>query len=149
MTPAMVALARKNAAQLDTRNVVFKLGRIEAIPEPDATVDMVMSNCVINLSERKDLVFSEIFRVLKPGGRMVISDMVAERELPAEVRADRRQWLDCIGGAELKSVYLERIKAAGFERMEVLDDTAAIAAPPDDWRSSMRSITVRACRPQG
>ena len=147
MTPAMVALARKNAERMDAQNVVFKMGRIEAIPEPDSTVDMVISNCVINLSERKDLVFAEVFRVLKPGGRMVISDMVVDRELPAEVRADRRQWSACVGGADVKADYLARIRGAGFEKVEVMEDVRSMAAPEGDWRSSVRSVTVRAFRP--
>ncbi len=147
MTLAMVGLARRNAERMDAQNVVFKTGRIEAIPERDATVDMVMSNCVINLSERKDLVFAEVFRVLKPGGRMVISDMVVDRELPPEVRADRKQWWACVGGAEVKSDYLGRIRDAGFERMDVLEDVRSMIAPEGDWRSSVRSITVRAFRP--
>ncbi len=145
MTPAMVALARENAQKLEARNVVFKLGRIEAIPEPSSTVDMVMSNCVINLSERKDLVFGEVFRVLKPGGRMVVSDIVAERPLPAAVRADPEQWASCVAGADLKADYLARIADAGFERVEVLADAQAMCG---DAQYGLRSITVRAFRPE-
>jgi SAM-dependent methyltransferase len=147
MTPAMVALARKNAATMGVRNVAFKLARIEAIPEPDATVDMVMSNCVINLSERKDLVFAEIFRVLKPGGRMIVSDIVVEGQLPAEVQADPAQWAVCVAGAEEKRRYLALIEAAGLGRAEVLKDEASVSSGGGGWQSRLRSVTVRAFKP--
>lgn len=147
MTPAMVALARKNAAALDAQNVVFKLARIEAIPEPDATVDMVMSNCVIALAPDKDLVFNEIYRVLRPGGRLVISDMVVERDLPAPVRASAAEWVSCVGGADVKSRYLARIAAAGFQRVGLLKDDPMPPEPGREWVADVRSITVRAFKP--
>lgn len=147
MTPAMVALARKNAAALGAQNVVFKLGRIEAIPEPDATVDMVMSNCVLALAPDKDLVFSEVYRVLRPGGRLVISDMVVEREMPAQVRASAAEWVSCVGGADLKSRYLARIVAAGFQRVGLLKDHAMPTETGREWTADVRSITVRAFKP--
>ena len=147
MTPAMVALARKNAAALDAQNVVFKLARIEAIPEPDATVDMVMSNCVIALAPDKDLVFNEIYRVLRPGGRLVISDMVVERDLPGPVRASAAEWVSCVGGADVKSRYLARIAAAGFQRVGLLKDDPMPPEPGREWVADVRSITVRAFKP--
>jgi SAM-dependent methyltransferase len=145
LTPAMVALARANAAKLGTANVVFKLGRIESIPEPDGTVDMVMSNCVINLSQRKDLVFAEVFRVLQPGGRMVVSDIVSTAPMPAELRTDPAQWAACVAGADEREEYLGRVRSAGFERIEVLADVPSGSC--GDGSAELRSITVRAYKP--
>jgi len=147
MTPAMVALARENAGRLGTTNVTFKLGHIEAIPEPDATVDLVISNCVIALAPDKDAVFADVYRVLKPGGRIVVSDMVTDQELPEDVRMDAREWVSCVGGADLKSRYLERITSAGFGQLELLKDVPMPAGPGREWASSVRSVTVRAVKP--
>lgn len=97
MTHEMITLARENAAKLGTENVVFKLSQIESIPEPDGTVDLVISNCVIALAPDKDRVFEDIFRVLKPGGRFVISDMVVEEELPDDVRSNAAEWAPYYG----------------------------------------------------
>ncbi|MCI0805008.1 MAG: methyltransferase domain-containing protein, partial [Chloroflexi bacterium] len=118
MTPRMIELSRKNAADLQTGNIVFKLGRIESIPQPDNTVDLVISNCVIALSEDKDRVFSEVLRILKPGGRFVISDMVTDSPLPEEVRASATEWVACVGGAAVMSEYLGLIADTGFTGIE-------------------------------
>lgn len=147
MTHAMVALARQNAAKLGVENVTFKLGTIEAIPEPDNTVDLVISNCVIALAPDKDLVFSEIFRVLKPGGRLVVSDMVVDQELPEDVRQSAADWVSCVAGADLKARYLERIGNAGFENVELLADTAASGSSCGSSDNEVRSVTVRAVKP--
>lgn len=146
MTPRMIELAQKNAGDLKTENVVFKLGHIESIPQPDNTVDLVISNCVIALSEHKDRVFSEILRVLKPGGRFVISDMVTDRPLPDEVMASAAEWVACVGGAAVMSEYLELIAETGFTGIEVLSDTRS---RPDatDWQSSLINLTLRAFKP--
>ena len=117
MTHAMVDLARQNAAQLGAHNVVFKLGKIEAVPQPDASVDLVISNCVIALSPDKDRVFDEIYRVLKPGGRFVVSDMVVTEELPDEVRSSAEEWVSCVGGADLLSRYTWDVWSGRGSRM--------------------------------
>lgn len=146
MTPRMIQLAQKNAASLETENVVFKLGHIESIPQPDDTVDLVISNCVIALSENKDRVFSEVLRILKPGGRFVISDMVTDKPLPEEVKASAAEWVACVGGAAVMSEYLDLIEETGFTGIEVLKDERS---NPDaaDWQSSMINLTLRAFKP--
>ena len=121
MTPDMLDLARKNLTTTGLSNVEFVQGEMEAIPLPDASVDVVISNCVICLSPDKDAVFSEAYRVLAPGGRMHLSDMVAlTPEGPA--RTDGHAWVECIGGAEDKTVYLNRLSRAGFVQVETTDE---------------------------
>jgi arsenite methyltransferase len=119
MTEEMLELARANAAKSGARNVEFLKGQIEAIPLPDASVDVVISNCVINLSTDKPAVLAEMHRVLAPGGRIGISDMVAEDGLTSEDRALRGSFVGCIAGALSESEYLEGLAAAGFEDPEV------------------------------
>ena len=148
MTPRMIELAQKNAADLQTGNVVFKLGRIESIPQPDDTVDLVISNCVIALSERKDRVFAEILRILKPGGRFVISDMVTDRPLPDEVRASATEWVACVGGAAVMSEYLDLVANTGFTGIEVLGDERS-RPEATDWQASLKNLTLRAFKPAG
>ncbi len=104
MTHAMVELARANAKKVGADNVVFKLAPIEAIPVPDSSADMVISNCVIALAPDKDAVFNEAFRVLRPGGRMFVSDRVTVGEIPDEVSADPEEWVACVAGAEDRDV---------------------------------------------
>jgi arsenite methyltransferase len=148
MTPEMLKLARENAGKLDAQNVTFLLGKIEAVPLPDAGIDLVISNCVIALAPDKRLVFDEIYRLLKPGGRFVVSDVVSTTELPADAREDMAEWVACVGGADLKSRYLDRVTEAGFERTEVLNEERFASDRTDDeWRASLRSITVRAFKP--
>lgn len=115
MTPEMIALARKNAAKVGASNVEFRLGEIERLPIDAASVDVIISNCVINLSPDKDEVFREAFRVLKPGGRLQVSDIVWTQPVPKEVKDDLEKWAGCIAGALFESDYLARIRAAGFE----------------------------------
>jgi SAM-dependent methyltransferase len=119
MTEEMVALARRNAAEAGARNVEFLKGQIEAIPLPAETVDVVISNCVVNLSTDKPAVFAETFRVLKPGGRIGITDVVAEDYLSAEDRAERGAWVGCIAGALSRSEYEAGLALAGFEQVSV------------------------------
>ncbi|MCC7365162.1 MAG: arsenite methyltransferase [Dehalococcoidia bacterium] len=114
MTPEMLALARKNQAKVGATNVEFRLGEIEHLPMADASVDVIISNCVINLSPDKDQVFREAFRVLRPGGRLQVSDIVWTKPVPDEVKGDMEQWAGCIAGALLESDYLAKIAAAGF-----------------------------------
>jgi len=126
MTPEMLALARKNAVKFFTTtglaNVEFREGHIEALPVADASVDVVISNCVINLSPDKRQVFREVYRVLKPGGRMIVSDIVLNRPLPKSARNDADLYAACIAGALLREEYLDAIRRAGFARVELLSD---------------------------
>jgi ubiquinone/menaquinone biosynthesis C-methylase UbiE len=120
MTPDMVRLAQANAKKLGAANVEFRLGEIEDIPLPDESVDVVISNCVINLSPDKQAVFDEVYRVLRPGGRMSISDIVVDGDLPPAIRTRLDAWAGCIAGALDERVYLDKIRAAGFVALEVL-----------------------------
>jgi len=128
MTPEMLVLARRNAETFrqatGLASVEFREGEIESLPVEDASVDVVISNCVINLSPDKPQVFREIHRVLKPGGRMVVSDIVLNRPLPSELRDDAGLYAACIAGAALREDYLAAIRAAGFRSIEVLTDRA-------------------------
>jgi arsenite methyltransferase len=119
MTEEMLALARRNATQAGATNVEFLKGHIEAIPLPAATVDVVISNCVINLSVDKPAVFAETFRVLRPGGRLGVSDIVAEDHLTPEQRAERGTYVGCIAGALSQSEYQAGLTAAGFTEVSV------------------------------
>jgi len=126
MTPDMLALARKNAAKFfqttGLANVEFREGLIENLPAEDASVDVIISNCVINLSPDKPQVFREVFRVLKPGGRMIVSDIVLNRPLPESARNDADLYAACIAGALLRNEYLRAIRDAGFKTIQVLSD---------------------------
>jgi arsenite methyltransferase len=119
MTEEMLALARRNATDAGATNVEFLKGHIEQIPLPAGTVDVVISNCVINLSVDKPAVFAEIYRVLVPGGRIGISDVVAEDHLSAADRAERGNWVGCIAGALSRTEYEQGLTAAGFEQVTV------------------------------
>ena len=115
MTDEMLTLARKNAATAGASNVEFLKGEIEDIPLPDASVDVIVSNCVINLSADKDRVFGEAFRVLKPGGRFAVSDVVSRGEIPPAVRRSMELWVGCVAGALDEGAFREKLAAAGFE----------------------------------
>jgi SAM-dependent methyltransferase len=119
MTDEMLTLARRNAEEAGVRNAIFLKGVIEQIPLPAASIDVVISNCVINLSTDKPAVLAEIGRVLKPGGRIGISDVVAEDTLSSEERAERGSYVGCIAGALSKSEYEAGLDAAGFEQVSV------------------------------
>ncbi len=119
MTDEMLALARENQRKSGIEHVEFLKGTIEAIPLPDASVDVIISNCVINLSADKEAVFREAFRVLKPGGRFAVSDVVVRGDVPADVRLSMELWVGCIAGALEESDYRRQLEAAGFERVEV------------------------------
>src|SRR5258706_363778 len=119
MTDEMLALARENQKESGVTNVEFLKGTIENIPLPDNSVDVVISNCVINLSGDKDRVLREAFRVLKPGGRLAVSDVVLRGEVPSEIRKSMELWVGCIAGALQETEYVEKLDAAGFDGVEV------------------------------
>jgi SAM-dependent methyltransferase len=119
MTDEMLELANKNKAAAGVENVEFLKGSIENVPLPDASVDVIISNCVINLSPDKDRVLKEAYRVLKPGGRFAVSDMVLRNELPAEVRDSVNLWTGCVAGALVMDDYLARLEDAGFVEADI------------------------------
>ena len=119
MTDDMLALARENQRQAGVENVEFLKGEIEKIPLPDISVDVVISNCVINLSADKDRVLREAFRVLKPGGRFAVSDIVVRGEVPDEVRQSMLLWVGCVAGALEEKEYVSKLTQAGFARISV------------------------------
>jgi arsenite methyltransferase len=146
MTPAMIELAQKNAVTLEANNVVFKLSQIESIPEPDNTVDAIISNCVINLAADKNAVFAEAFRVLRDGGRLYVSDIVVTEELPLDVQADVNSWTGCLAGAQLQDVYLGQLADAGFSEIEIVTNVPTSSGGEEPWSDSVRSISVKAVK---
>ena len=165
MTPEMLDRARRNAVAAGHRNVEFRQGRIEALPLDDASVDVVISNCVINLVPDKAAVYREVARVLRPGGRMIVSDVVLDAPLPAAVADSVAALTGCIAGASLRGEYLGQIAAAGLTDVEILADKGfgqmALAIVPADLLAqataagidveavagTVRSLTIRARRP--
>ena len=121
MTPEMLELARRNVAEAGIDNVELIEGYLEDIPLPDASVDVVISNCVINLAADKHLVLREAARVLRPGGRLAISDVVADPGMDAETRSDMEAWTGCIAGALTEADYRGALSAAGFEQVEIVE----------------------------
>ena len=119
MTDEMLALARENQKNAGVTNVEFLKGAIENVPLPDNSVDVIISNCVINLSGDKDRVLAEAFRVLKPGGRFAVSDVVVRGEVPANIRKSMELWVGCVAGALEENEYREKLARAGFESIEV------------------------------
>jgi arsenite methyltransferase len=145
MTDDMLALAESNKAKLGVTNVEFKKGVMEAMPLPDATVDVIISNCVINLSPDKDAVFREAFRVLRPGGRVHVSDVVLLKELTPEEQQDLNLWAGCISGALEHNDYATRLRTAGFE--DVAIELAQVTG--DAAEKPYRSALINARRPGG
>ncbi len=141
MTDEMIALARKNADKVGATNVEFRKGEIEALPVDDASVDVIISNCVINLSPDKSQVFREAFRVLKPGGRLQVSDIVWTQDVPEDVKGDMEKWAGCIAGALLERDYLAGITAAGFH------DVTSVASEYPKGRG-LASAAVVAFKPR-
>jgi SAM-dependent methyltransferase len=139
MTPEMLAKARGNATSLGATNVEFRLGEIEHLPVADASADVVISNCVINLLPDKRPAFEEAFRILRPGGRLVVSDIVSARPLPDEFKTAER-WTACLAGAIPEAEYLDMIKHAGFAAVEVLSRRGYEGV-------ELFSVTVRAVKP--
>jgi SAM-dependent methyltransferase len=139
MTPEMLEKARENAAKGNYSNVDFRLGEIENLPVADNSVDVVISNCVINLSPDKESVFKETFRVLKPGGRIMVSDVVLSKELPDFVKNSDEAYVGCISGATLKDEYLKTIENAGFKEVEIVNE---ISIPVADWVSDPFAASI-------
>jgi len=143
MTPAMIDRARATAERLGLGYVEFRLGRLEALPVADASVDAVTSNCVINLVPDKRAVFAEAARVLRPGGRLVISDIVLDRPLPAGIEKDVMAYTGCVSGAALRDDYFQLVREAGFERVEVLRDVDYMGALEKVTPEEMARMTAR------
>jgi SAM-dependent methyltransferase len=149
MTAEMIEKARENARKGDYRNVEFRLGEIENLPAADNSVDVVISNCVINLSPDKRRVFDEAYRVLRPGGRVMVSDIALLKELPAKVRKSMPAYVGCVGGASIKEEYLATIEAAGFKDVDVVKEVSArgtYGSPSlRDWAANLgtSSETIR------
>lgn len=166
MTPEMVDRARDNAARMDLAGVTFLTGRLEALPLADNSVDAVTSNCVINLVPDKSSVFREVARVLRPGGRLVVSDIVLDAPLPAPVAEDLLSYVGCVAGAMLRGPYFALLAEAGLGEVTVLRDVDYLAAAayvlpeevaaamariglrPDDLAGKVRSVTYRASKPR-
>lgn len=140
MTPEMVERARENAGKGAYDNVEFRLGEIENLPVRDGVVDVILSNCVINLSTAKDRVFAEAYRVLKPGGRAIISDIVLARDLPEAVAGSLAAYAGCIAGAVRKEEYLRLMEGAGFRGIRIARESR-FEIPEDELDSCARSVT--------
>ncbi|OGP87399.1 MAG: arsenite S-adenosylmethyltransferase [Deltaproteobacteria bacterium RBG_16_48_10] len=169
MTPEMIEKAKENANKNNYGNVEFRLGDIEKLPVGDGSVDVVMSNCVINLLPDKGKIFREAFRVLKPGGRVMISDIVLLKELPKPIRESIEAYIGCVSGAIMKDEYLEKMETAGFEDVRVIDETTfpvefmandptlnkiiksreVVAQKLEEISSSVVSLKVSAIKPLG
>lgn len=121
MTPQMLEKAKRNAQKGGYANVEFRLGEIEKLPVEDESIDVIISNCVINLSPDKKSVFKDAFRVLKPGGRLMVSDLVLVKKLPAVIRKSVEAYVGCLAGASMKDRYLQDIKTVGFKDVRVID----------------------------
>ena len=145
MTKEMIQRAEKTAKENGYKNVEFRLGEIEDLPVKDNTVDVIISNCVINLSPDKLQTFKEAFRVLKPGGRLMVSDLVTEGALPDDIRKSFDAWGACIAGALEKNEYLETIKKAGFRNVEIVNQNRYTEKEIDSrLTGKITSIKVRA-----
>jgi len=147
MTPDMLDRARENARTHEVENVEFRLGEIENLPVADVSVDVVISNCVINLSPDKPRVFREVYRALRPGGRMIVSDIVLLRDLPDAVRNSIEAYVGCVAGASKKDDYLAAIRAAGFQGIRILKETAADTAVPGAGEAQI-VVDGRAVQPE-
>jgi SAM-dependent methyltransferase len=155
MTPAMLEKARANAARAGVTNVEFRLGEIEHLPVAETSVDVIISNCVVNLSPQKPRVFAEAFRVLRPGGRLVVSDLVLLHPLTPELHKSVDLYVGCVAGAALREDYLRMIREAGFRDVAVVEESRytvgedALPAEGPERRAfdAVTSVKVRARRP--
>jgi arsenite methyltransferase len=165
MTPEMIERATEAAAKAGRTQVEFRQGRLEALPVDDDSVDAITSNCVINLVPDKSKVFREIARVLRRGGRLVVSDVVLDERLPEALERDLMMWIGCVSGALERDTYFEQLRSAGLTDIEILKDVDFLAAigdempqdvrelaaasgvRPEEMRGKVRSITYRAIKP--
>jgi SAM-dependent methyltransferase len=150
MTPEMIAKARGNIVKTDLRNVEFRLGEIEHLPVADESVDVIMSNCVINISIDKPAVFREAYRVLARGGRLAISDIVALRELPTVLRNDLEAYAGCVSGAALVAEVERMLRGAGFEHVSVdlkSDSESLVQGWSPGAETLVASALIRASKP--
>jgi arsenite methyltransferase len=152
MTPEMIGKARRNAVKAGMGNVEFRLSEIEALPVADNAVDVIISNCVINLSPKKERVFSEAFRVLKPGGRLAISDIVADIELPFEVKNDMALYAGCMAGASTIQEIESMLRLSGFEKIRISPNEESKAHirewfPGRGMEDYVVSATIEAIKP--
>ncbi len=145
MTEDMIQLARSNADRLNLDHVEFHLAEMENTPLQDSSTDAIISNCVINLAPDKDAVFSEAFRILRPGGRLMVSDLVKVADIPQEEAEDTANWVSCLAGTEMKEVYLGRIRDAGFTDIQIVSDTPWKS--DEDWRAAIHSMNIKAFKP--
>lgn len=150
MTPQMIDKARENALKGDYENVEFRLGEIENLPVADNTVDLIISNCVINLSPDKKRVYEEAFRVLKPGGRITVSDIVLPKELPDSLKENVRAYTGCVSGALLKEDYLRIIEEVGFKEKNILEEKnfpLGIVLGDEFTQETVTSMKIQAFKP--
>ena len=148
MTEEMILRATAAASEYGFKNVEFRLGEIESLPVEDSSIDVIISNCVINLSPDKEKVFKEAHRVLKPGGRIMISDLVTYGELPDEVKRSFNAWAGCIAGALEKNQYLDTITRAGFKDIRVVSESAFSIDISRQLKGKMASIQLEAYKSQ-
>jgi len=147
MTPEMIERARENALKGNYKNVEFRLGEIENLPVESDSVDVIISNCVINLSADKLATYREALRVLKPNGRLLVSDLVTEGELPEDIRQSFAAWAECVAGALQKQEYLDTIKEAGFRDVAVVTERPFNEPGMDSrLKGKIISIQVKACK---
>jgi len=144
MTEEMVKGARSTAKKYGYENVEFRVGEIENLPVEDRSVDVVISNCVINLAPDKERVFREAYRALRRGGRLMISDLVTEGELPEKVKKSFEAWAGCIAGAMEKTNYLKTIQKAGFENVKIVSESTHDIDVSDELKSKITSVKVEA-----
>jgi ubiquinone/menaquinone biosynthesis C-methylase UbiE len=154
MTPAMLERARANRAKVNATNVEFRLGEIEHLPVADSSVDAIISNCVVNLSPDKPQVFREALRVLRPGGRLVVSDLVLTRPLGDELRRNVDLYVGCVAGASRKDEYLQLMRDAGFRDVRIVEERGyavgmenlPAGGPEREAFSAVVSVKVRATK---
>ena len=147
MTQEMVETAVKNAEEGKYENVEFKLGEIEALPIEDSSIDVIISNCVINLTPDKLVAYKEAFRVLKPEGRILVSDLVTEGEVPEDIKRNFQAWSNCIAGAMEKQAYLNTIRKAGFKDVQIVEQHFFTEPNMDDRLiGKIMSVQVKASK---
>ena len=144
MTKEMIQKAKNTAQKNDYKNVEFRLGEIENLSVEDNSIDVIISNCVINLAPDKKKVFQEAYRVLKPNGRILVSDIVTEGDLPEEVQKSISAWAGCVAGAQEKSQYLTTIRNAGFEEVKIVSETSMPVDISTELKGKITSVQVEA-----